>query len=211
MKQRATLLLGLLCLASPTFANPTLLLNGGTMDFDYMEVPPGSVNGHFSSNGVIVKAPPIEGTAAATFELDGDFWAVVVGAVEDGANFVDGGVILVKDPDNPIVAGTYDLDGVNGALVFIDNALGWIPPLDFKDTNWSQELADIVADGKHSSVSGSVTFSTFGDFVVAGTFETATFDAATGVELAVTNGTFNVDTTTSVESQSFTQVKALYR
>ena len=212
MKQRATLLFSILALAAPAFGNPTaVILNGGTMDFDYLEVPPGSTNGSFSSDGTIVDVPPVEGTAAATFVLDGVNYAVVVGAVEDGANFVDGGIIVVSDALNPIAVGSYDLDAIEGAFFFIESAVGWVPPTDLCATNWTQELDSVVATGKHVSTSGTVTFTTVSASVIAGTFECATEEPDTGVVLAVSSGSFNIDTTTSVESTSFTKVKALYR
>jgi len=211
MKHLATRLGALLALASPALGNPTaVVLNGGTMDFDYLEVPPGSINGSFTSNGIIVDAPPVEGTAAATFELDGSHYAVVVGALEDGANFVDGGVIVVADAA-PIAPGNYPLNGVDGVFVFVDDAIGWVPPTDFCATNWTQELGSIVSSGKYLSMSGSVTFVTVSPTVIAGTFECLTVDGATGVVLAVSSGSFNIDTTTSVESSTFAKVKALYR
>jgi hypothetical protein len=213
MKQRATVLFALLTFAAPAMGGIPCadLLNGGTMTFDYVEAPPGPINGSFSSDGVIVDAPPVEGTAAATFVLDGTNYAVVVGALEDGLNFVDGGVIVVGDPVNPITVGSYPLDGIAGVFVFVDDAVGWVPPLDLCSINWTLELDAIVAAGKNLSTSGTVTFTTVTSEVMAGTFECATFDPDTGVTLAISAGTFNIDTTTSVDDSSFGKVKSLYR
>jgi len=211
MKQRATVFLVLLSLCSPALASgPGFLINGGTMDFDYLQVPPGSINGHFGSSGSLVDVPATEGTAATTFVLNGVNYLAVVGATENGTNFVDGGVVIVGDLA-PITTGTYSLDGVTSFFVFVDDAVGWVPPADLWNTNWTLELASIVAAGKHVSVSGSVTLTSVNSLLVAGTFTATTFDADTGVTLAVTSGTFNVDSTTGTESTSWSSVKALYR
>lgn len=213
MKQTATIFFTLLMFAVPVLGGTppcATLLNGGTMDFAYTNSS-GSISGFFSSNGVINDVPPVEGTAAATFVLDGTNYLVVVGALEDGANFVDGGVIVAADPLNPIGVGSYPLDGIAGLFVFIDDAVGWVPPADLCAVNWTQELDSIVSTGKHLSTTGTVNFTTVSAQVVAGTFSCATFDSNTGEILAITDGSFNIDTTTSVEETSFTAVKALYR
>jgi len=211
MKQKATVLLALLSLVSPALASGgDILINGGTLDFDYLQVPPGSINGHFGSAGSLVDVPATEGTAAATFVLDGVHYLTVVGALENGTNFVDGGVIVVGDVA-PITTGTYDLDAVAGVFVFVDDAVGWVPPADLWNTNWTLELASIVASGKHVSMSGSVTFTSVSSLLIAGTFTASTIDPDTGVTLAVTSGAFNVDSTTGTESTSWSAVKALYR
>ena len=78
MKRLATTAFALLLFASPGLATtPDLLLNGGTLDFDYV----GAVNGSFASDGEIEADPEAEGTAATTYVLDGLDYLTVVGAV----------------------------------------------------------------------------------------------------------------------------------
>ena len=88
MRHLATAVAVLVLIASPALATtPDILINGGTLDYDYV----GATSGHFGSSGALVADPPVEGTAATTYVLDGLNYLVVTGALEDGTNFVDGG------------------------------------------------------------------------------------------------------------------------
>jgi hypothetical protein len=211
MRLMATSLFALLILAAPVLATtPDILINGGTMDFLYNEVPGGSINGTFGSSGSLVADPPDQGTAATTYELNGLNYATVVGAVDDGANFIDGGVIVVSDAA-PIAVGTYPFDMADGWFFFVDDAVGWVPPADLWNTNWTLELASISAAGKYGSMSGSVTFTSVSSTLIAGTFTATVIDPGTGTTLAISSGEFNVETTTAVDASSWGGVKELYR
>jgi len=206
MKRLATTLFAVLLLTSPGLATvPDTLINGGTLDFDYV----GNVNGHFGSTGSLVADPATQGTAATTYVLDGLNYLVVVGALEDGTNFVDGGILIISSAA-PIAPGVYPLDGVDAAFLFIDNAQGWTPPADLFNTNWTNELVSLVADGKYGSMSGSVTLLTVSPTLVSGTFSCTMLDENLN-SLSVSNGEFNVESTTDVDEGSWGAVKNLYR
>ena len=97
MRTLATILFGLAFLSSPVSATvPDILINGGTEDFSYQQFPSGPIVGTFGSSGSLIADPATEGTAATTYVLDGFNYLTVVGALEDGANFVDGGVLILK-------------------------------------------------------------------------------------------------------------------
>lgn len=211
MKRFATILLTLSFLATSALAtDPDILINGGTVDFDYAQVPSGPITGHFGSDGSLVAAPVNEGSAATTYLLDGMHYLTVVGAIEDGTNFVDGAVIILKDVA-PITDGTYELNGTTGVLVFVDDAVGWTPPADLWNTNWTLELAAIVAAGKYASISGCVTVTTLGPSRIQGTFSGVLTNQSMTTTLNVVCGTFNVEEPTAVDSASWTSVKGLYR
>lgn len=206
MNRIATTVLALLLLAAPGFATtPDTLINGGTLDFDLS----GFLNGHFGSVGSLVADPATEGTAATTFVLDGLNYLVVVGALEDGANFVDGGILIISSA-GPINPGPYTLDGVNAAFLFVDNAVGWIPPNDLFNTNWTNELLSIVADGKYGSVSGTVNLISNTATLVSGTFSASMLDESLHA-VTVSDGSFNVESTTDTSEDTWSSVKALYR
>jgi hypothetical protein len=214
MKKMTTSAIALLLLSFPAFADgpgPDILLNGGTMDFDYTQVPPGPVTGHFSSDGVLSHDPPNEGTAALTYALDGVHYATIVGATDDGLNYTDGGVIVVSDPSDPITVGSYPLDGTVAVFAFVDDAVDWAPPSDLYKTNWSLELLSIEASGKYGSTSGTVTFTDLDVSKIAGTFECSVTDPETGIVLAITTGSFNVDVPVATERSTWSTIKALYR
>jgi hypothetical protein len=211
MNRLATILFGLALVATPVFATtPDILINGGTMDFDYQEISGGSVSGHFGSSGSLVEAPPGEGTAATTYVLDGLNYLTVVGALEDGSNFIDGGVVVLSSA-GPIMPGTYVLDASSNFLVFVDDAVGWVPPADLWNTNWTLELMSIVAAGKYVATAGTVELTEVSSVKIAGTFDAMVIDPMTGIALAVVSGSFNVETPTPVESGSWSSVKSLYR
>jgi hypothetical protein len=208
MKRLATPLLALLLFASPGLATvPDTLLNGGSLDFDFA----GFVNGHFGSTGSLVADPATEGTAATTFVLDGLNYLVVVGALEDGSNsnFVDGGILIISSA-GPIVPGPYVLDGVNAAFLFVDDAVGWVPPADLFNTNWTNELLSITAAGKYGSMSGSVNLISNSPTLVSGTFSAMMVDESLH-SLTVTGGSFNVESTTDTNEGTWAAVKSLYR
>jgi len=207
MRGIATVLLGLTLVASPALATvPDILLNGGTMDFDYL----GAVGGHFASTGTIVEAPTAQGTAATTYELDGLYYLTVVGALEDGANFTDGGVLVISSAV-PLTTGVYALDGTNGVFLFIDDAAGWTPPVDLFNTNWTNELAAMVAAGKYGSTSGTVTITALGASQISGTFSASVTDPTTTDELTVSEGSFNVEESVSIDDHTWGEVKTLHR
>ncbi|MBZ0267930.1 hypothetical protein K8I85_07230 [bacterium] len=206
MKRLATTLFAILLFTSPGLATvPDTLINGGNLDFDFV----GNVNGHFGSTGSLVAAPATEGTAATTFELDGLNYLVVVGALEDGANFVDGGILIISSA-GAITPGPYVLDGVNAAFLFVDDAVGWTPPADLFNTNWTNELMSIVASGKYGSLSGSVNLISVTATLVSGTFSCTMLDESLN-SLTVSNGEFNVESTTDTDEGSWGAVKNLYR
>jgi hypothetical protein len=214
MKMMATTAIAFLLLSIPSFADgpePDIMINGGTMTFEYTQVPPGPVNGQFSAKGILVHDPPNEGVAGTTYLLDGTYYATVVGALEDGANYTDGGVIVVSDPDDPIAVGSYDLDGTVGIFAFIDDAVDWAPPPDLFKANWTEELLGIDAAGKYGSTSGTVTFTDLNDSKIAGTFECTVTDQESGITLAITSGTFNADGVIATERSTWSTIKALYR
>jgi len=207
MRHLATALALLALVASPVLAtDPDTLINGGTLDFDFV----GAVNGHFGSVGSLVADPATEGTAATTYVLDGQNYLTVCGALENGTNFVDGGVVILRSV-GPITPGVYPLDGVNGLFVFVDDAVNWTPPADLFNTNWTNELASIVAAGKYGSTSGSVTLISVTPTLVSGTFSASMLDPDTMNSLSVTNGAFNVESTTAVDPATWGEVKALHR
>jgi hypothetical protein len=211
MKGLTTVLLSLTFLATATLATePDILINGGTVEFDYLQVPSPTVAGHFGSDGSLAADPPNEGTAATTYVLDGLHYLTVIGAVENGTNFIDG-IGIVIESLAPITPGTYPLDGVTGTLAFVDDAVGWVPPADLWNTNWTLELASIVAAGKYLSVSGAVVVDTVDPYRVAGSFEALVIDPNTGITLAVSAGTFNVAPPVSVDDTTWASVKNLYR
>ena len=210
MKTIATALLALLFVTSMASAQCyDLLLDNGTMGFDYQQ-PGGGIAGNFVSLGGLVGNPPTEGTAAATFVLDGINYLVVIGAVEDGANFRDGGVLVLSSLV-PITVGNYSLDGIDGLFVFIDDAVGWNPPADICATNWAIELASIVAAGKYGSVSGNVNVASLDPTGASGTFNAAVTDPDTGITLDVTSGSFNVLPPSAVDGSTWGSIKTLYR
>jgi hypothetical protein len=196
-------------LAAPVLACTDPPINGGTFEFEYAQFPSGPINGSFLSTGSVVLDPVNEGTASATFELDGVQYLVVVGAVEDGATFTDVGVIIVRGavPPGP---GVYAFDGSTAFFVFADDVVGYDTPLDLCAVNWTNELANAVALGKHVSMTGSVTVLTTGA-TVSGTFAGTTLDPDTGAVLSVTEGAFNVEDTTSLEPSAWSRIKADYR
>lgn len=210
MKSTATALLVLLLV--PALAAATcydLLLDHGTMSFDYQQVG-GGISGNFVSVGGLSGTPPTQGTIAATFPLDGLNYLLVLGAVEDGAEFRDAGVILVSSVA-PITPGPYSLDGTNAVFLQIDDAMGWNPPADPCAVNWSIELASIVAAGKYGSVSGTLNLDSLDMGGASGTFTALVADPDSGIQLEVTSGSFNVVPPSAVEDSSFGSVKALYR
>ncbi len=210
MKTITTVLLTLLFVTSMASAECyDLLLDNGTMSFDYAEVG-GGINGSFLSVGGLVGDPPTQGSAAATFELNGTFYLVVIGAVEDGVDFRDGGVIVLSSPA-PITVGAHALDGVTGLFVMVDDAIGWNPPADICATNWALELANITAAGKYGSVSGTVNVASLDLTGASGTFNCIVSDPDTGVDLEVTSGQFNVLPPSAVDASSWGEVKGLYR
>lgn len=207
MRNIATILFGLVLFSSPALAtDPDILINGGTMDFDYV----GTVGGHFGSNGSLVEAPVSQGTAATTYVLDGLNYLVVVGALEDGANFVDGGILILSSVA-PLTTGVFPLDGVSGVFLFIDDAVGWTPPADLFNTNWTNELAALVASGKYGSTSGSVHVTALSPSQISGTFTAAVADPVTSGALTLSEGSFNVETTVSTDAKTWGEVKALHR
>jgi hypothetical protein len=211
MNRLVPALITALLVSVPAFATtPDILINGGTLDFDYQQVPAGPITGHFGSSGSLVADPPDEGTAATTYVLDGLNYLTVVGALEDGVNFIDGAVIILADAA-PIGVGTYPLDGVNGMLVFVDDAVGWVPPADLWNTNWTLELLGIAASGKYGAMSGTVEVLAVGETNISGTFEAMMIDPVTGVSLLVAAGSFNVESTTDTEVNTWGSVKELYR
>ena len=211
MNRLATILFGLALVATPALATtPDILINGGTMDHDYQEISGGSVSGHFGSSGSLAEAPPNEGTAATTYVLDGLNYLTVVGALEDGSNYVDGGVVVLSSA-GPIVPGTYVLDASTNFFVFVDDAVGWEVPADIWNTNWTIELMSIVAAGKYVATSGTVELIEVSTARISGTFDAMVIDPLTGITLAVLAGSFNVETTTPVDSGSWGSVKSLYR
>jgi hypothetical protein len=212
MKTLTTTVLALFILSGSALATlePDFLINSGAMAFDYAQVPSGPVSGHFSSDGMLAHDPPNEGTAATAYVLDGVHYLTIIGAMEDGTNYTDGAVIIVSGAE-PITAGTYDLDGTTGFLAFVDDAVGWIPPSDLWKTNWAEELLLIDAAGKYGSTSGTVTFSQISWKDVQGGFEAMVTDPETGVELAITSGSFVIGVPVATERSSWSSVKALYR
>lgn len=210
MKSTATVLLALLLVPALAAADCyDLLLDHGTMSFDYEQVG-GGINGSFLSVGGLSGTPVTEGTIAATFVLDGLNYLLVLGAVEDGTEFRDAGVILVSSVA-PIVPGVFVLDGTNAVFLQIDDAVGWNPPADPCAVNWSTELAGIVAAGKYGSISGTLNLASLDMGGASGTFNAVVEDPDSGVQLDVTNGQFNVVPPSAVDGSTWGTVKALYR
>ena len=203
MKRSLLSLFAVLLLAGPGLATtPDILINGGTFDFDFQQMPSGPIAGHFGSLN--------EGTAATTYVLNGFNYLTVIGAVEDGVNFIDGAVIVVSSVA-PLTTGTYALDGVEGVLVFVDDAVGWTPPTDLWNTNWTNELLAIAADGKYGSFTGSVEVTELTPAKIAGTFSATLVDPISGITLLAFSGSFNVETTTDTDPSTWGQIKDLYR
>jgi hypothetical protein len=210
MKSMATVLLALLLVPALASADCyDLLLDHGTMSFDYEQVG-GGISGNFVSVGGLSGTPVTQGTIAVTFQLDGLNYLLVLGAVEDGVEFRDAGVILVSSV-TPIVPGLFTLDGTNAVFLQIDDAVGWNPPSDPCAVNWSTELAGIVAAGKYGSISGTLNLMSLDMGGAAGTFNAVVEDPDTGIQLDVTSGQFNVVPPSAVEGANWGSVKALYR
>jgi len=210
MKSLATVLFALLLVPALAAADCyDLLLDHGTMSFDYQQIG-GGISGSFVSVGGLSGTPVTEGTIATTFVLDGLNYLLVLGATEDGTEFTDAGVILVSSVA-PIAPGIFSLDGTNAVFLQIDNASGWTPPADPCAVNWTNELASINAAGKYGSISGTLNLLSLDMGGAAGVFNAVVEDPDSGIQLDVTNGEFNVVPPSAVDDASWGSTKALYR
>lgn len=210
MRILATSIIAALLAVPSAFACTDTQINGGTLQFDYAEVSGGPIAGSFLSDGSLVLAPPNEGTAAATYSLDGLEYLVVIGGIDNGSNFVDVGVIIVRGAVAP-GPGTYAFDGTSAFFVFVDDAVGYTVPTDICATNWTLELLGAVAAGKYGATTGSVTFNSVSPTSVSGTFSGMAIDPTSFTTLQVSSGSFNVEEATSVEPSSWSGVKSAYR
>ncbi|MEZ5064970.1 MAG: hypothetical protein R3B81_09550 [bacterium] len=210
MKATATGLFAFVLAAAPAFACTDTQINGGNLQFGYAQTGGGSIAGSFVSDGDIVLDPANEGSASATFSLDGLEYLVVLGAVTDGSNFTDVGAIVVRGATAP-GAGTFVFDGVNTFFVFVDDAVGYTAPTDICGVNWMLELVGAVAAGKYSATSGAVTFDVVTPTNVVGTFSGLATDPTSGTTLLISDGSFNVEDATSVDASSWGEVKNAYR
>jgi hypothetical protein len=210
MKLLATSIAALLLTVPPAFSCTDTQINGGTLEFDYSQTGGGPIAGSFFSDGSLVLDPANQGTAAATYSLDGLEYLVVVGGVDNGSDFADVGVIIVRGAVAP-GPGPYGFDGVNAFFFFVDDAVGYTVPADICAANWTLELVGAVAAGKYGATTGTVTFNTASSTSVSGTFSGMAIDPTSFTTLLISNGAFNVEGTTAIEASTWGGVKNAYR
>ncbi|MBC8367891.1 T9SS type A sorting domain-containing protein [bacterium] len=171
----------------------------GSYHFDYQQWPFGSYSGTFDATGEILD-PDLGWAEGQTQSVGGRMeimsdtltvWGY--GAKLNADTTVDVAAIFTRTAGTELLPGNYPVDTTNFLTIygFFDNVAAFEIPGEGEDM--AEWLANLVADHKFFSTSGSITFTEIDENGLAGTFTGSMADPGDFTIITVDNASFDMD------------------
>lgn len=202
-------------LAGPSFGQT---VDGGTLHFDYSQLPFGPYGGTFHAEGNLLGLSSFPddgqgGCAAFLAEHEGEHLLVILGGFGNGDASADAAFLALHSSE-PFAPGVYIAGGLrcHGSFGFVDDAHAPGIPEDPTRVDWIEYLDGLLAEHQFLATIGTIVISSVGSDHVTGTFTGIMADPVDHTVIAVSDASFSMGlTTVSVDTETWAGIKARHR